>query len=68
MSKGGVKVEEVAVNDHLDKEFKPGLHLQVNRFLSGLTDEMCSLEQQIDMWPFYEQMAGYSSSNTKRTD
>ena len=33
--KGSFAIEEVALDDALDKEFKPGLYLQVKDFLSG---------------------------------
>lgn len=45
--KGSVKVYSVEINDHLDKEFKPGFFLETKAFLDGDTRRLCSLEQQL---------------------
>ncbi len=44
--KGSVKVYPVEIDDHLDKEFKPGFYLETKVFLEGDTERLCSLEQQ----------------------
>ena len=44
--KGSVKVYPVEIDDHLDKEFKPGFYLETKAFLEGDTARLCSLEQQ----------------------
>ena len=44
--KGSVKVYPVEIDDHLDKEFKPGFYLETKAFLEGETGRLCSLEQQ----------------------
>ena len=44
--KGSVKVYPVEIDDHLDKEFKPGFYLETKAFLEGDTERLCSLEQQ----------------------
>ena len=59
MRKGSVKIEPVEIDDRLDKEFKPGLHEQVRRFLSGETAGMCDLAEQLAKWNLYAKMAGY---------
>ncbi len=41
-----VKVYPVEIDDHLDKEFKPGFYLETKAFLDGDTSRLCSLEQQ----------------------
>lgn len=46
--KGSVKVNTVEIDDHLDKEFKPGFYLETKAFLEGDYSRFCSLEQQID--------------------
>ncbi|NBW64683.1 gfo/Idh/MocA family oxidoreductase [bacterium] len=61
MRKGSVKIEPVEIDDRLDKEFKPGLHEQVRRFLSRETTGMCDLAEQLSRWDLYAQMAGYRS-------
>ncbi len=44
--KGSVKVYPVEIDDHLDKEFKPGFYLETKAFLEGDTERLCSIEQQ----------------------
>lgn len=62
MRRGSVAIEPVALDDHLDKTFKPGLHEQVRRFLAGDTAGMCTLDEQRRHWPVYERIAGYTLS------
>lgn len=59
MRKGSVAIEPVAVDDSLDKKFKPGLYLQVADFLAGETGVLCTLDEQIALWPAYSKMASY---------
>ncbi len=44
--KGSVKVYPVEIDDHLDKEFKPGFYLETKAFLDGDCGRLCSMEQQ----------------------
>ncbi len=44
--KGSVKVYPVEIDDHLDKEFKPGFYLETKAFIEGDTARLCSLDQQ----------------------
>lgn len=44
--KGSVKVYPVEIDDHLDKEFKPGFFLGTKAFLEGKTSRLCSYEEQ----------------------
>lgn len=60
MRKGGVAVEQIVIDDRQDKEFKPGLFVQVSHFLKGDRSRICTLEQQLVAWPIYERMAGYA--------
>lgn len=45
--KGSVKVNSVEIDDHWDKEFKPGFFLETKAFLEGNTTRLCSLNQQV---------------------
>lgn len=45
--KGSVKVYSVEIEDHLDREFKPGFYLEIKSFLEGNVKRLCSLWQQI---------------------
>ena len=46
--KGSIKVYPVEIDDHLDKEFKPGFYLETKAFLEGYTSRLCSIQQQIE--------------------
>lgn len=59
MRKGSVQIELVPLDDRLDKEFKPGLHQQVRRFLAGEDDGFCDIREQLANWDLYCLMAGY---------
>lgn len=45
--KGSVKVYPVEIDDHLDKEFKPGFYLQTKAFLNNDIERLCTIEQQL---------------------
>ena len=45
---GSVKVNPVEIDDHLDKEFKPGLYLQTKAFLEGDYSRFCTIDRQIE--------------------
>lgn len=42
-----VKVYPVEIDDHLDKEFKPGFYLETKAFLEGDFSRLCSLDKQV---------------------
>jgi predicted dehydrogenase len=60
MRKGSLIIEDIKLDDSKDKNFKPGLHEQVSRFLSRKTQGMCHLEDQVQNWTLYERIASYS--------
>jgi predicted dehydrogenase len=43
---GNTAIKEVPLDDHLDKEFKPGLYRQVSDFLEGYLDDFVTLREQ----------------------
>ena len=43
-----VKIYPVEIDDHLDKEFKPGFYLETKAFLEGDTSRLCTLEEQVE--------------------
>ena len=45
--KGSVKVYPVEIDDHLDKEFKPGFYLETKAFIDGDDSRLCTIEQQV---------------------
>lgn len=54
-----VRVDNVEIDDHLDKEFKPGLYKQTIAFLNNDDDLFCTIEQQLEHCEIYNEMAGY---------
>ena len=58
---GSVAVNPVIIDDHLDKEFKPGFYLQTKAFLNGEMSRFCTLEEQKEMIEkYYVKMSGYN--------
>lgn len=43
---GSVAVNPVEIDDHLDKEFKPGFYLETKAFIYGDYARLCSIEEQ----------------------
>ncbi|WP_222535556.1 hypothetical protein [Pedobacter polysacchareus] len=58
-NRGSVAIEEVNVDDTIDKEFKPGLYLLTESFLSRNTDNLVNLDDQIVMNSFYDKIGNY---------
>jgi predicted dehydrogenase len=56
--RGSIKVFE-AETDELDKKFKPGLWRQVVAFLKQQPSHLCTLEEQLQLFPTYKKIAGY---------
>lgn len=56
---GSVAIEQVPLEDELDKTFKPGLYRQVKAFIDNNRDNACLIENQAEMAPIYMRMAGY---------
>lgn len=57
---GTVNVQEVQNIDYtLDLKFKPGIYLQTESFLSDRTKNLCTVEEQLNSYKFYQKMAGY---------
>jgi predicted dehydrogenase len=57
---GSVDPQLITLDDALDQQFKPGLYRQCEAFLSGHTQQLCSLAQQIKAFPIYTRIAGYT--------
>lgn len=54
-----VKVEGLPIEDHLDKEFKPGLYKQTVAFLDRDNHLFCTIDEQFRHCAVYNKMAGY---------
>lgn len=57
--RGTINHIPVEVDNQIDKDFKPGLFLQVEAFLSNDTKDLCSLSEQVSLFSTYEKMANY---------
>lgn len=56
---GSVAIDQIVLNDQLDKNFKPGLYLQTKAFIDNNCENLCSLSEQVNMISIYSKMAGY---------
>lgn len=57
--RGAIPCIDVEVDNSLDKEYKPGLYKQVEAFLSDNNQLLCTIEEQVELFHYYERMAGY---------
>lgn len=61
VKKFSISVDNLYVDDVLDTQFKPGLYRQVRSFIDADDSRFCSLEEQLDNFKFYYQLAGYKA-------
>jgi predicted dehydrogenase len=59
MKLGSVAIEEVAMDEPSDNLYKPGLYKQVEAFFSHKNSVLCTLNEQLENWPFYQLIANY---------
>jgi predicted dehydrogenase len=57
---GSVAIEEIAIDDAIDKAYKPGLYQQTKAFLSGDQTSLCTIQEQVRHGQVYQKMAGYN--------
>lgn len=57
--KGSVSVEKFEMDYSRDQTFKPGLHLQVENFLTNKLSEFETVGELAELFPVYEKIAGY---------
>ncbi len=58
----GIAIEEVNIDDTLDKEYKPGLYKQTESFLKGGMNLM-TLQEHIERWKIFEEIAKTNQSS-----
>lgn len=59
---GSVAVNPVELDDHLDKDFKPGLYLQTKAFLENDYTRFCTIHEQKEMIEnVYNKISGYKN-------
>ena len=56
---GSLAIEEVKIDDRLDQLFKPGLYQQLNSFLKGDVQNLCSIQEHLENCKHYLKMANY---------
>lgn len=54
---GSVSVEEIEIDDNMDKQYKPGLYLQVIAFIEDKTSDMISIREQLNNLDYYKMIA-----------
>ncbi|MCM0147568.1 gfo/Idh/MocA family oxidoreductase [Photobacterium galatheae] len=59
IKRGTVIIQDIEIDDALDKQFKPGLYKQVEAFLSGNTKGLCSISEQLEMINIYNKISNY---------
>jgi predicted dehydrogenase len=57
--KGSVAIEQIQLDDALDVQFKPGLYREVQCFLNGETETLCSIDEQAARMAFFNRIANY---------
>ena len=57
---GSTDMQDVVTEDGLDREYKPGLFLQVQAFLNQDESVLCSLSHHVNNTEHYIEMAGYN--------
>jgi predicted dehydrogenase len=45
---GSVAISSVNIDDHLDKEYKPGFYLETKAFIENNTSRLCTVQQQLE--------------------
>ncbi len=53
-----VAIDVVEIDDEIDKEFKPGLFMEVSDFLYYRSNCLCTLEEQIENFDIYKVISG----------
>lgn len=58
---GSISVEEVTLDDELDRKFKPGLYLQVKAFIEGGKSGLAGISEQSANAVYYRMIGGGQS-------
>lgn len=56
---GSVQVDEVLLENELDKKYKPGFFLQTKKFIEGDYEDLCSLSQQVEFMDVFNKIGNY---------
>ena len=66
--KGQLELEEFCRDYSLDDKFKPGLFNQVKAFLEEEKESFCTLEEQLEHFKWYDQIANYNEDHLKNNE
>jgi len=59
---GTVSLDEIEIDDSLDRDYKPGIYSQVQKFLNGDCQELCTIEEQRKSYEgVYMKIGSYTS-------
>jgi predicted dehydrogenase len=58
---GSLEVRKVVLDDELDRSYKPGLYRETESFLTGASDDLKPLVDQVRDMKLYYKMANYTS-------
>lgn len=56
---GSVAINNINIDDQIDKDFKPGLYKQTLAFLNKDDELFCTVDEQVEHCAIYDEMAGY---------
>ena len=57
--RNSLELKPMHFDDQLDKNYKPGLFLQVQHFLESNASTLCKIDDHSILFPIYNQIAGY---------
>ena len=57
--KDSIEIEKLVIDNHLDKNFKPGFYLQTASFINSNIRDLCSIDEMISNISYYENIGNY---------
>jgi predicted dehydrogenase len=62
---GSLEINQVEIDDSLDKKYKPGLYLETQAFITNSVDRLCSIKEQQEHFRFFEQISSLNRSKNR---
>jgi hypothetical protein len=53
------EIKKVKLNDYYDKMYKPGIYAQTQSFMSNNSNNLCTLDEQINRYKIFSKIANY---------
>jgi len=63
--KESIIIEKIKISNDLDIMFKPGLYEMIDNFLENRTSQLCTLKEQIELFPIYNKIANYHNNTNE---